>query len=239
MWLFPGADLWTGVPYWDIRQEHRPRRAQRPETLTDPEATNTALTDKLRAPFPSQGPLQPLTAPQAAVPGPLTAPHSPSGRCGGGAGRGVAGGSTESSRLPPGSGVSRARRLRAPMEGSGDEEPGPEGPLQQLVKRQRKEKRELQGEGAVPGAGRGGLGEGWGGRRGHVGPVGLGEPSPLGSSTTSEGPWRSRGQPWQCPSRERRRAVARWGVRALRMGLLSPPCPALPSGLRLNAGPLA
>ncbi|XP_062346129.1 deubiquitinase OTUD6B isoform X4 [Cinclus cinclus] len=30
------------------------------------------------------------------------------------------------------------------MEGSGDEEPGSEGPLQQLVKRQRKEKRELQ-----------------------------------------------------------------------------------------------
>ncbi|XP_059671718.1 deubiquitinase OTUD6B isoform X1 [Gavia stellata] len=30
------------------------------------------------------------------------------------------------------------------MEGSGDEEPGADGPLQQLVKRQRKEKRELQ-----------------------------------------------------------------------------------------------
>lgn len=60
---------------------------------------------------------------------------------------GRAGGSAASSRLPPGSGVSRARRLRAPMEGSEDEEPGPEGPLRQLLKRQRKEKRELQGEG--------------------------------------------------------------------------------------------
>lgn len=49
------------------------------------------------------------------------------------------------SRAPPppprGEGVPRAG-----MEGSGDEEPGAEGPLQQLVKRQRKEKRELQGE---------------------------------------------------------------------------------------------
>lgn len=33
------------------------------------------------------------------------------------------------------------------MEGSGDEEPGAEGPLQRVVKRHRKEKRELQGEG--------------------------------------------------------------------------------------------
>lgn len=54
------------------------------------------------------------------------------------------------------------------MEGSGDEEPGPEGPLQQLVKRQRKEKRELQGEGRHAGAGRGRrLGSGGGDTRGR------------------------------------------------------------------------
>lgn len=47
------------------------------------------------------------------------------------------------------------------MEGSGDEEPEADGPLQQLLKRQRKEKRELQGEGPM-GRGRAGGGEGQG-----------------------------------------------------------------------------
>lgn len=45
------------------------------------------------------------------------------------------------------------------MEGSGDEEPGADGPLQRLVKRQRKEKRELQGEGRR-GPAKGGWGRG-------------------------------------------------------------------------------
>lgn len=63
------------------------------------------------------------------------------------------------------------------MEGSGDEESGPEGPLQQLVKRQRKEKRELQGEGRHARRRAGGEKAGER-RRGRAWPAGLGVPSP-------------------------------------------------------------
>lgn len=63
------------------------------------------------------------------------------------------------------------------MEGSGDEEPGPEGSLQQLVKRQRKEKRELQGEERHARRRAGGEKTGER-RRGHAWPAGLGGSSP-------------------------------------------------------------
>lgn len=63
------------------------------------------------------------------------------------------------------------------MEGSEDEEQGPEGPLQQLLKRQRREKRELQGEERCAWRRAGGE-QGGERRREHAGPAGLGVPSP-------------------------------------------------------------
>lgn len=93
------------------------------------------------------------------------------------------------------------------MEGSGDEEPGADGPLQRLVKRQRKEKRELQGEGRRgPAKGGWGRGErslrrpprrGWGGggggeTRGGPGPVRRSQPGTWRGDAPRRRSWKPR-----------------------------------------------
>lgn len=187
-----------------LRQERVPRRSQRAETLTAPEQTKR---------YPS--------APRAG-PGARTAPAShaaaeaaPGGAVLAEARRAPASHSGRGSAAPAGSG--------RPWRARGTRSRGPRGRCSSWWSGSARRSGSCRVRGAMPGAGRAGrrLGSGGGDARGRLGsasPLRLpSQEAPLGSASSSEGRrrlWRRREQPWQCPRRGTRTAVARWCLRA-------------------------